>query len=294
MAHFLCQGVSGVKDRRLYGTAVLSAVTFLAAMPYVILDFNTFWTDFRFEALHYNTGHAGMEGNTLRWYLSYLWRIEGVVAVIAVLELVRGIYGRSRPTILLALFPVIYFIFISSMAVRNNRTLMLMLPFLFLLAADFLVWAKTWARRQPPPWQRYMMAALVLVTAVTFIIPLNETIKGNRRITTVDSRETARVWIANNLPDGAKVTLESYAPYVDPGQFTVQWVASMHNNPLETYKADGTDYLVFSAGSYRRFFDDPERYAAEIAAYEQLWSQLETVKIFTDGGYEVRVYAIPQ
>lgn len=292
LAHFQRQGLAGLKDRRLYGTAVLSAVTFLIAMPYAILDFNAFWEAFQFNAWHYSTGHAGMEGNTLRWYLSYLWRVEGVMFILAILEMGRGIYGRSRQTLLLTIFPVLYFAFISSLVVRNNRTLLLILPFLFLLVAHFLVSAYAWLNRRPS-WRRVGLAALLLVTAVTLIIPARATIENGLRLTTVDSRETARAWIDDHLPAGAKVTLESYAPYVDPQRFTVQWVNGLKDRPLADYQADGSDYLVFSQGSYGRFFNDPERYASEIATYEALWSQMEPVQIFRDGGYEVRIYAVP-
>ncbi|MCB9422596.1 MAG: glycosyltransferase family 39 protein [Ardenticatenaceae bacterium] len=294
LAHFHFHGLKGIKDPRLYGTGILSIAAFFATTPYAILDWPTFWEALQFDAAHYSTGHAGMEGNTLSWYLSYLWRVEGLVFILAVLEIGRGIYGRSRKTILLALFPVIYFAFISSMVVRNDRTLLPAIPFFILLVANLLVAVYDWLRQKPLSWRRYGTAALIMVTAVTIIIPLNTTIKTGRRITAVDSRETARVWIAENLPPGAKITFESYAPYIDPGQFTVQYINDMKVNPLEVYKADGTDYLVFSAGSYRRFFNDPERYANEIAIYEQLWSQLESVKIFNDGDFEIRIYAIPK
>lgn len=294
LAHFQRQGVNGVKDRRLYGTAVLSAAAFLAAMPYAVLDFNTFWADLRFEALHYNTGHAGMEGNALRWYLSYLWRIEGMVFILAILEIGRGIYGRSQKTILLALFPVLYFVFISSMVVRNDRTLLPVIPFIILLAANFLVAAYGWLSSTPWPGRRWGIAVFLLITAVTITIPLNTAIKAGRRITAVDSRETARIWIAENLPQGSQIAFEAYSPYINPSQFTVQYVDDMKANSPYQYQANGTNYLVFSAGSYRRFFNDPERYSNQIAAYEQLWSQLDLVKIFNDGDYEIRIYAVPK
>jgi 4-amino-4-deoxy-L-arabinose transferase-like glycosyltransferase len=294
LVHFQRQGWAGLKDRRLYGTAVLSVAAFLIAMPYAVLDFTPFWTDFRFNAQHYSTGHAGMEGNTLAWYLTYLWRSEGLVFILATVEWVRGMIGRSRQTMLLAIFPVIYFIFISRFVVRNNRTLLLILPFLFLLTANLLVFGWAWLNRQSSYVRRRVgLTVLLLITAVTLIVPLRATIENSIHLTMIDSRETARVWIADHLPAGTKVTLESYAPYVDPQQFTVQWINSLKDKPLTDYQADGSDYLIFSQGSYGRFFKDPERYAPEIAAYEALWSQMKLVQIFEDGGYEVRIYAVP-
>ena len=53
------------------------------------------------------------------------------------------------------------------------------------------------------------------------------------------------------------------------------------------------DYLVFSETMFRRFYADPVKFAADIARYEALFSTFEEVKVFTDGGYEVRVYRVP-
>lgn len=299
-AHFLRTGWRGWKDGRLPLAFVVSGLAFVAATPFAIFDSARFMADLRLEAHHYATGHAGGEGNAGIWYLTYLWQVEGLTSVLALAALARGLWLRAKATLIVAAFPVIYFVFISNFMVRNDRTLMPLTPFLFLLAALFLVQAWDELRRRAsaqdasgpnarPPWAR---GALSLLLAITLLIPLLGTIQGARRLTTVDSRETARVWIAENLPPGARVAVESYAPYVDPQRFTVQGLYRLILNPPAWYISEKYDYLVFSEGMFKRFYREPDKYAAQIAEYDALFQAFEPIKVFTDGDYEVRIYRV--
>jgi hypothetical protein len=110
----------------------------------------------------------------------------------------------------------------------------------------------------------------------------------------VDSRETARVWLEKNLPEGARVWLEFYSPYLDPERFAVDAVRPPAGATVEWYRERGYEYAVFSEDQFGRYYRQPERYQMEIAAYERLFDDLEEVRIFDDGGYEVRVYAVPR
>jgi len=154
LGHFLRCGLRGFKERRLYLTLALSAAAFFVTTPFALLDHQKFLANLQVVARHYATGHAGMEGNTLNWHLAYLWRVEGPVALLAVLEVLRGIYARSKQTVLLSAFPLVYFSFISSFVVRNDRTLLPLTPFLFVLASSLLVnlFRQTNTRCRTPDW----------------------------------------------------------------------------------------------------------------------------------------------
>jgi len=43
---------------------------------------------------------------------------------------------------------------------------------------------------------------------------------------------------------------------------------------------------------FGRFYLEADRYSNEISQYEDLFRALNTVKTFTDGGYEVRIYCV--
>ena len=291
--HFFYHGKTALKERNLYLALLLGAFGFFAATPFALIDFSKFLADVRFEASHYATGHAGMEGDTLKWYLEYMWRTAGIVYFFAILEILRGIYSRNKPIILLSIFPIVYFIFINSFVVRNDRTFLPLTPFLFLLAASLLVnWMnKAGALREKERQKRYC-SVVVGLAFVSLMQPASGTIVNTLRLTTVNSRETARQWIANDLPAGTKIAIESYSPFIEPSQFSIHASRKMINHTPEWYIAQGFDYLIFSEGMYGRFFREPARYGKEISQYNKMFEQYYLLRMFTDGGYEIRVYAV--
>jgi 4-amino-4-deoxy-L-arabinose transferase-like glycosyltransferase len=159
-AHFLRYGWEGSVKFEIYRAVVACSLAFLLCSPFILLDAPEFWNDFTYEARHYATGHAGMEGNTLNWYLSYLWRVEGVGVVLGGFALVAGFLlslpgllqkprtasishpgkreasaERFKAWLVVFAFPLLYFTFISRFVVRNDRTLFPVIPFLLLAAA---------------------------------------------------------------------------------------------------------------------------------------------------------------
>ena len=246
-----------------------------------------------FDRQHYTTGHAGMEGDTVRWYLSYLWNTTGPIMLLSLLAMVWGIGSRSREIMILSTFPLAYLLFISRFAVRNDRTLLPALAFLFILAT--LAVAQLFDRftRQPSRvFGHASTAALTTLVLAVVMLMSAQTVRHSLRLSTVDSRETGRVWLSQNLPPGAKVALESYAPYVPRGRFSVQGFGRMIYNPPEWYVEQGFDYLVFSEGIYGRFYAEPAKYGTEIAQYDAFFDRFTLVQLFADGGLEVRVYRV--
>jgi hypothetical protein len=298
-----------LRDPRIYAALALGGVTFLLTTPFALLDFPTFVEDFTYEAQHYATGHTGQEGDTLRFYLTYLWRNTGLISLLALLSVTRIVeVGRerskgrrlrvgSRAMLLLAVFPVVYFVFINRFVVRNDRTLMPFLPFLFLLAAGQLgVWWR-WAGlgAKPDARRRRRSIVVALVALATLLPPATLTVTRTAQFAAPDSRETARVWIERNLPPGARIAIEAYAPYVDDERFSVRPVGRIIDHPPDWYREQGIDYLVFAEGMFGRFYNDPDRYTNEVARYEvffEHFEHFEQLEHFDDGGYDVYVYRV--
>lgn len=293
LAHFLHYGKTAFKQPKIYLALLLCGVGFIATTPYAVLDSAKFLTDLRFEAHHYSTGHAGMEGNSLEWYLNYMWNTGGGLYLFAVLGILYGSILRSKEISLLSIFPLVYFAFISSFVVRNDRTILPLTPFLFLLAAWFLIFMFDKLRNlQTESLRRLFLTVLVILIIAILALPISNTIADTQRLTTVNSRETARIWIDINLPPGSKVAIESYSPFVNPSKFSVQGFGRMIDHDAEWYVEQGFDYLVFSQGMYGRFYGDPERYRNEMLQYDNLFRRFNLIKIFLDGDYEVRVYRV--
>ncbi|MBN1933813.1 MAG: glycosyltransferase family 39 protein [Anaerolineae bacterium] len=363
LAHLMRYGndMNALFAPKLYLALTASAVAFFTITPYALLDFAAFERGVTYEGKHYAQGHLGMEGNTFSWCLAYLWRIEGPLVILALLEIVRGItVRRAKETLLLAAFPITFYLFINCFTIRNDRTLLPVLPFVAILAASWLMarfqerppradsfvslgvtalllvlsivlpaagliktdfylyypdsaiinrtaWLPAlWfligllillaaqtllmVRQENPAWRSSGLIATGLIGLTALALPLAQTVKANLELTATDSRETARVWILENLPGGARIAVESYAPYVDPMRFWVEGQGRMIEHDPKWYLDRDFEYLVFSQRMFMRFYRDPEMYRKQIEQYDRLFEHFELLKTLTDGEYEVRIY----
>jgi hypothetical protein len=110
---------------------VCAVLAFLATTPYALLDRPAFLKGLQFERQHYATGHAGMDGNASLFYASYLATHEGLLvamALVAVAAVTMCDRQRWPVAVVLASFPVGYSALVAMQAVRNDRTIMLVLP----------------------------------------------------------------------------------------------------------------------------------------------------------------------
>jgi len=292
VAHFLRTGPAGWRDIRLYLAVPLVAAAFLLAMPYALLDYPAFSEALIFEANHYAAGHDGMEGDTLRWYVNFLWTTMTILPVLALAQIGRGLLQRSRATILLASFPVAYFLFISRFIVRNDRTILPLLPFIFLLAAVLLVDLGDVIRRiEAVRARRAAMVVLVAVVAVLLAMPARAIILNNiQRETEIYSGPVAGEWLVRNAPPGSRIALEPYGPYIDPALHDQRPFSQLIDHPPEWYRAEAFDYLVFSKRMYGRYYAQPALYPDQVARYDELFAAFELVQEFSSRTTEIRIY----
>ncbi len=290
VAHFARWGVAGLRRREVYFGLAASVLAFFLTTPFALLDVQTFLRDMGYEVTAQAAGHAGTEGNTIPWYLEFVWLSEGITVVAAVVQAARLFWARSRPGLVLVAFPIVYLLFISQFIVRNDRTILPVFPFLHLLAA-WLV-ADLYASLVPMLSRSRLVAAAALAALVALLVaqPLNGSIISDSRLGVVDSRDTTRGWIEENLAAGSRVAVEPYGPYIDPRRFMVQGGGMAEHAP-EWYLDNGFEYLVLSYGTYGRFFEEPERYPDFVKRYNALSDRYREIKRFDDNGFEIRVYA---
>lgn len=292
MAHLLRHGRVAWKIPVFYLSLVMVVAGFLAATPFALLDFPKFWADVQFEREHYSLGHWGMEGNALQWYVTHMWQTGAVIYLLAWVQIGYGIISRSPEKLLLASFPLIYFLFISSFQVRNDRTFLPLNPFLFLLASWLMV--ELWLGLTQKQFGKGVHLAPTILCLSIVGFQFSQTLTSLSTIAGVSNRETGRVWIAENLPVGSKIALEAYSPYVEPTQYTVQGFMQLMANSPEWYVENEFDYLVFSEVMYGRFFLEPEKYAPQITQYNAFFERFTLVKQFSSGDAEIRIYKIEE
>ncbi len=293
LAHFFRHGKIELKERNLHHALLLAGLGFFATTPFAILDFKLFIRDFVAEGRHYSRGHAGMEGNTLQWYLGYMWQTAGIIYILATLEVLRGFYSRSKEIIILSVFPIIYFLFINSFVVRNDRTFLPLTPFLFVLAASFIAYLLYRAKNlESTILRKLSVLAIICLVAAGIIQSASQTISDTLQLTSENSRKIASLWISNNLPSGSQIGIGSYAPFVEPTQFSVQAFRRIISNEPEWYIEHGFEYLIFAQRLYGRFYLEPERYSTEVSQYDNFFNQFTLIKRFDDVNNEIRIYKV--
>ncbi len=292
-AHFLRAGWRGWKDVRIYLVAGTAALAFLLTTPYAVLDFPAFSRDLIQAKNDYAGGWPGFSAVPFTWYLSYLWRHESLPALAALGGLLWAAWKRQKDALIAGLFPLGYFLFISAFRYYNEHTLLHLLPALHVMAALFFGWLLKMGQDRFPSRKLLVNASLGLLIAAAGLILLITTIEIQASVLQVNSRETSRVWIEENIPPGATIAIESYSPYVDPQKYHLVIVPPFLPKELAWYQENGVQFLVFSEGMYGRYFADPAHHQAEIGLYEQLFTALDPVKIFNEGDYEIRIYRMP-
>lgn len=290
-AHFLSTGLEGLRDRRLYLAGGLAVIAYLVSSPGFLIDPQRVLGDYLFEAEHYSEGHLGREGGSFIWYLRHLIKEEGPIVILAGVGVFSDLLRRSKPGLVRAAFLLPYFIFISALPVHFGRSLLPLLPLLFLSAASYslLPFSESTGRRSQSRMTRLRFLGLILLSILWQVI---WTTTANIDLTGIQSRDRARLWIEEHVDPEEKVALEAYAPWVDPGQFRVTPVDTMIEYPVDWYRSKGIDFLVFSEGMYGRFFEEPEKYSEEIERYEAFFQRYDLVARFEDSDDAILIYRI--
>lgn len=245
---------------RLPAAGVAAVLAFVASTPFAVLDRAAFLAGLEFERAHYAAGHDGMEGDTVRFYLDLLVSTEGALLAAAVAGVVAlAVVARERwplGMILLA-FPVVYGVAVSLQTVRNDRTIMLVLPPLAVLAAFLVHRLRTGAP--------VVIVAVAALLAVTTWPPTGPT-----------PWSQARRWL--DARPGTTVLVESYGPYADPGRHRIIGRPRL----IDGAPPPAVDYLVASEAMYGRYLTDA--YPTERHAYETLFDTHRELARFTGNG----------
>lgn len=284
-----------LRNIKIYLALLIIPVVFLITNPYVVLDFPAFINDTFIEVNHYSSGHPGFEGDTFRWFLTYLWNYEGAITLLGVFGMVDQVRRKDPDSALLILFTIVYFTFFSLFRVRFDRTLLPILPPLFVLGSIFIFNAFTALgaieKRNP----HYLsQISLALIVGLIAIRPARYSIQLANTLATVDNRKTARAWIAENIPEQSKLAIEAYAPFVDPSTYQVTAMKQLTYQSPEWFVVNDYDYLIFSERMYGRFFQAPELYQTEIDQYNAFFDRFTLMQRFPEGYAKIRIYEIDE
>jgi hypothetical protein len=246
---------------------------------------------------HYSSGHAGMEGDSLLFYLRFLAG-QGLLPLLAIGGMIWGLGRRDCAAILSSIVTLAYFGLISTYIVRNDRTILPLFPLMAVLGGAVLTWANAWLNRACHLARSIRGLLTLTILLITFLPPLAKTVSANRNLAQRDAQTLARGWIIAHIPTGSTIAGEAYTAVLHPTEYKTIYLHNATDHPKAWYCEQGAEYVMMSEMAHRRFFTDPDRYPTQVQNYERLMAELELVHEIRGPSlgspdFSVYVYRVP-
>jgi hypothetical protein len=225
---------------------------------------------------------------TLAYGLGQILLGLGVIGV--AIQLIQVIKKRDPFSILILLFPLIYYLLMGSTRHYFARYAVPLVPFVALFAADTIVAVSAWIgqKRLQPSW---VVAVALVVLAMTQ--PLIQSIQHNVLLTREDTRTLAKEWIENNVPAGAKIALDwdtHGPPLSTPDKpmpdsqrlYEVDAIGKtgLSEHSIAWYHEKGYDYLITSSFIYNIPLVSEKQHTLRQTFYASLPQEVELVQEF--------------
>jgi 4-amino-4-deoxy-L-arabinose transferase-like glycosyltransferase len=259
-------------------------LAFLLAAPYTFIDLPTFLNQFARLSSEYRAPSASADPvwQTYFKHLRNALEWPGVMLVISgiVFGCWRTVRGPDRlKWVLVTVFPLVYFRFVSNQNIVYGRYLLPLVPFLSLLAAAAVVWIVDSLRHVHVP--RPVRSLVTVALTLGAIAPsAYNAIAYDADAAKVWTTQQTYDWIRRELPPGTSIRLEGSLAIKLPAAYRTSYVKQLRLSPMTTSAATDIQYLVASSQCYGDYFAHPERYPAEYADYQRILSQTEEVARF--------------
>ena len=205
-------------DRRVLslGLALVTVcVSFLAAAPFTVLDLPAFLNDFAREVWHYGVGgHTGFESEPgLTQFMNYVTHFTtefGVgAAVLVAVGSVMALRRDWRRGVLFLVFPILLLTLLADQKVIFTRNALPVHPLYAVAISYGLIvlhgWCMRWLSRWHPRFDGWVGRVAVLLTLLVLVLPVHRLV--DHAVVPPDSRNLARDWILQNLPDGWTIVI---------------------------------------------------------------------------------------
>jgi 4-amino-4-deoxy-L-arabinose transferase-like glycosyltransferase len=275
----------------LPAAALAAILAMLAVMPALVLAPRAAFSGegldifFGFRQYAYG-GWLGVQPESAAgWYAERLLASFGWPAVLIGVTGIVWLGTEVRRRFLLLLpFPVAYLLLISMMSMVVRRNLQPVLPMLaVLLAAGSLGWVELGRRAS----LRHLRLLQTTVATTVLLLPLWHTLAFDIARTRPGTRQLARAWIGEHVPDGASILRESYTSVLDSERYDVHFLRFAAWLPLEDLLTTRWDYLLLAQPAFARFRDGDaleREHEQEFARrYETIFERLHLVREFEPG-----------
>jgi hypothetical protein len=266
--------VSELRKPLPYLVVLASVVGFVIATPLILFDAADVLAGVGDQISVYNVvGHIGAEGNDVAFYVDYLWDtgFGPVLCLLSAGGLVWALIRHRSTDLVLAAFPIVYFILISLPVVRFERNLLPLVPFVALLAGRFVAEGLDLVRRRLADRSPALAAGVVVAALVALSAqPVAMAIADAQAATLPDTRTVSLDWVSANLPDDAAVIREAYTPQLPRSRYRVGYTLSLSDHSLDWYRSRGFQYAIASDAEYFRFLGAAQ--SPEAGFYRELFN----------------------
>jgi 4-amino-4-deoxy-L-arabinose transferase-like glycosyltransferase/tetratricopeptide (TPR) repeat protein len=281
----LREAIESFRDSRIYKSLSASIVVFLLFNPYILLDFQQFKKDFSFEQFHVSYGHLGIDPSqsSLMFYLGEMVNSTyGIIlSVIVAGAIISYLINHKKIHALLLLFPVLYFIIISTWEMRADRYILPIIPILCIIGAEGIVGIhdriQSYSRNKFAAGSaRQGKIILALVICGCLIQPVLSTAKFLASFTVPDTRTVTKKWIQQNIPAGSVIATGPFGvEFSDSAYrtFSIPFLAVECERVAPFYDTrwyEDLDLLITSSYDRDRYFKEPKKYADFLPFYDSL------------------------
>jgi 4-amino-4-deoxy-L-arabinose transferase-like glycosyltransferase len=190
-----------------FSSFVFMFLGFLIVCPYALLDFPKFWAGIKNLQYMDKTGHFGLDP-LVNGYLFYIqslsWQLGWLIFIVGIIGLGFALYKYKSFAIILSVFPILFYLFMSNSKLTYDRFMLPVLPFIAISSSTLLV-----NLAENMKWRSMVISILSII----FIIqPVVNSLYSNYLLTQKDTRTIAKDWVEQNIPAGSKIIMESYSP----------------------------------------------------------------------------------
>ncbi len=285
LAACLRVGELRVRTLAVVGVIIGAASAFVAGAPYSLINLPGFLNGFAALIQHYNQERAPTDPA----YIVYLKHIADWFSVITTngrlyrmtsypalalcglgtASLAIDAFKPSRlpESLIVLVFPFVYFWFISGHSLVFARYAMPVLPAMciaFGRGVD-VIWGRL------PGWlphirhRQIAMAAMLLTLAPAAWQAFGFDLDRRQENTT----EIVAAWLVSHVQPGETVVIESSAIALPPSIRSGNTLRLI-SEPIEVYREKGVTYLVSTSTETDKYFKQPERFPNQVAGYKAL------------------------
>ncbi|MCB0165455.1 MAG: glycosyltransferase family 39 protein [Anaerolineae bacterium] len=272
----------------LGGGLLMALATFLLVFGHIFGDIPHFLNTIVEHLQFGSEGYKGLRMSpTAGWgfYLQVLsWGIGWLALVAAVVALGLVVWRQHWPGMVVAVFPLVLFLYMGAQKILFARFLLPAVPPLIVLAAVGLVWLE----QSVPMFHRHRYLFWPAVVGLLIAQPLSNLLWFDHLLTLPDTRELATQWFSDQFPEDTVIVKESYALFPPTHLLGGSWPYKIiqidergpTRNETDHYVRHKTEFIAISNFTFDRVRADPADEATRLAQLAYLDEQAELIQTF--------------